>query len=204
MVDPINMTQYDLPLERLEETFLFCIGVAGKPALTTARLLEDLLRMAHRQSGLPWMNPFQALRRYKTVGDMIALLKANRFGCYTMKGAGFHFIVNSGLNLRTCTAEQLCECPGVSMKTAKFFVMHTRRDQEIACLDTHVLKWFRDLGYEGVPKGSPQSPKVYKKWEDLFLAECKRHGMKAADLDLEIWNHYAGNKPSNKVPVNYR
>jgi hypothetical protein len=205
MVDPINMTQYDLSPERLEETFLFCIGVAGKPALTTARLLEDLLRTAHaRRSKTPWMNPFQALKKYKTVESMIDLLKASRFGCFTLKGRGFHFIVNSGLDLRTCTAEQLYECPGVSMKTAKFFVMHTRRNQEIACLDTHVLKWFRDLGYEDVPKGSPQNPKVYRKWEDIFLAEAKKRNKVAADLDLEIWNHYAGNKISTEAPCGTR
>lgn len=202
MVDPINMTQYSLNDEQLEECILFCIGVAGKPALTTARLLENLLQTAHaRREKTTWMKPFQALRKYKTVDSMVALLKASRFGCFTLKGKGFHFMANSGFNLQNCTAEQLYECPGVSLKTAKFFVLHTRRDQEIACLDTHVLKWFRVLGYKNVPKGSPQSHKVYQKWEDVFLAECKKHEMKAADLDLEIWNHYAGNKPSNKVPT---
>jgi thermostable 8-oxoguanine DNA glycosylase len=130
---------------------------------------------------------------------MVALLKASRFGCYTMKGAGFHFIVNSGYDLSTCTAEQLYECPGVSLKTAKFFVMHTRRDQQIACLDTHVLKWFRALGYEDVPASSPQSHKTYQKWEDLFLAECKKRNKTPADLDLEVWNHYAGNIDSETI-----
>jgi hypothetical protein len=198
MVDPINMTKYSLNNEQLEECILFCIGVAGKPALTTARLLEDLLRTAHGTT-TPWMNPFQALRKYKTLESVIDLTKASRFGCFTLKGSGFHFIANSGLDLKTCGVDKLYECPGISMKTAKFFVLHTRKDQEIACLDTHVLKWFRALGYENVPSTSPQSLKVYKKWEDVFLAEAKKRKKKAADLDLEIWNHYAGNKTSKEA-----
>lgn len=200
MVDPINMTNYSLNDEQLEECILFCIGVAGKPALTTARLLEDMLRTAHaKRTVTPWMNPFQALRKYKTLNSMIDLAKASHFGCFTLKARGFHWIANSGLDLRTCSAEQLDECPGIGLKTAKFYVLHTRRDVQIACLDTHVLKWFRALGYENVPKDSPQSHKTYQKWEDVFLAECKKRNKTPADLDLEVWNHYAGNIASSEV-----
>lgn len=185
MIDPINMTDYNRSILQLEETMLFCIAAAGKNALTSARILDEFLH----KHGKGTIRPFEIIRKFKP-NVLLNKMKKAGFGCYTLKSKGFHYIARQGLDLRTCTWEDLDACPGVGMKTAKFFVLHTRKDANVACLDTHILKWFRDLGYKNVPKSSPQSEKVYKKFEDIFLSLALEHKMSPADLDLSIWNKY--------------
>lgn len=191
MVDPINMTNYNLTRYGLEEYILFCIVVAGKDALTSARLLDELLKHAHQMKPVTdsW-TPFEALRKFKTVGRLRAKMKSLGFGCHGLKSRGLYYMVHSGIDLKTCSWEDLDVCPGISLKTSKFFVLHTRKNAKVACLDTHILKWFTDIGYLNVPKVSPQSLRKYKMYEDIFLSIAKQRKMSPAKLDLAIWNEY--------------
>jgi thermostable 8-oxoguanine DNA glycosylase len=82
---------------------------------------------------------------------------------------------------------ELLQCvKGIGMKTARFFVMHTRAHQMYACLDTHILAWLGDKGHD-VPKSTPQGKK-YLELEKIFLDYCIEMDMMPADLDLKIWN----------------
>jgi len=79
------------------------------------------------------------------------------------------------------------ECvKGIGMKTSRFFVMHTRKNQYYACLDTHILQWLGSKGHN-VPKTTPSSAK-YLELEKVFLDYAKEMNMLPADLDLQIWN----------------
>jgi thermostable 8-oxoguanine DNA glycosylase len=68
-------------------------------------------------------------------------------------------------------------------------VLHSRPDQQIAVLDTHILKWLREQGYN-VPKATPPKAR-YTIIEKDFLTECDKAGKTPAELDLEIWKSYS-------------
>ena len=90
------------------------------------------------------------------------------------------------IDLETCTAEDLEAIPGIGQKTSRFFITHSRPNQNYAILDTHILAWLKSLGYNDIPKSTPAG-KRYQEIEQLFLFEAKKRNVSAADLDLQIW-----------------
>ena len=87
--------------------------------------------------------------------------------------------------------DELVRVKGIGPKTARFFVMHSRRDQKVATLDVHILKWLREQGVERVPSQTPQNEVAYKRLEEKFLKLAKGLGKDPAELDLEIWKKKA-------------
>jgi hypothetical protein len=200
VVDPVNITNYKLNDKELEEYILFCIAVAGKTAKVVSARLDKLLICLHQEVGEKGWNPFYVVSQF-TVDELAAKIKCAGIGCHTLKARGFFAIAKMGLDLRRCTVEELEKCPGVGHKTSRFFILHTRRDAEVACLDRHILKWMSDLGYD-VPKSSPQNKAVYRRVEGLFLKLARANRMSPARLDLYTWCKYSGNLVSEgKVPT---
>jgi thermostable 8-oxoguanine DNA glycosylase len=71
--------------------------------------------------------------------------------------------------------------------------MHSRPNQRIAVLDTHILHWLRDQGV-AAPKTTPlKGSKKYKDLELTFLTLADKLGEDPAILDLRIWNEYSRN-----------
>lgn len=195
MVDPVRITDYHLSDERLEEYILFCIAVAGKNAKTTSRNLERFLQFLHKEAGVFDWKPFDVVRSfpYEFLFDK---MKEFGFGCYGTKSLGFYHICRMKLNLRTCSPSDLEECTSIGPKTSRFFILHTRKEANVACLDTHILKYLHDLGYD-VPGSSPQNRKKYAEIEKLFLKIAKDNNKEPALFDLEIWRKYSGNPLTN-------
>lgn len=187
MIDPTKFTNFKLDTNGLQEYILFAIGVAGKPALTTARLLEELLSKHKNKS------PFKSIQKYKSEELLKQAMKDIGFGCYSLKAKGFWWIANSKLDLSICTVDDLEKCPGIGMKTARFFIMHTRAISNVACLDTHVLKFMRDQGFENIPKQTPTG-KRYLEIQKDFLDICIERKVHPAVFDLQIWNQYRERK----------
>ena len=196
MVDPVNITDYNLSNERLEEYILFCIAVAGKNALTTSRNLERLLQHLHWEARVEGWKPFEVVRRFSR--DYLSeKMKEFGIGCYGLKSIGFYQICRKKIDLRACTPAQLEECDSIGPKTSRFFILHTRKKAKVACLDTHILKWLKELGHD-VPGSSPQSTKKYAEIEAIFLEIARKKRMSPAKLDLMIWRKYSGNAPQNQ------
>lgn len=192
MVDPVNLTNYELTRYGLEEYLLFSIAVAGKNATVMSSRLERVLQAVHLRVGSRNRNPFSALRKFDDAGyNLIHLLKNHGIGCYKLKSRGFLAVARSRLNLRWCSHSELEQLPSIGLKTSRLFILHTRKDARVACIDTHLLKWFKSLGYSNVPEVSPQSRKQYLHWENIFLNEADKRSRNPAELDLEIWNSYA-------------
>lgn len=189
MIDPIKFTRFDLSDTELEEYCLFGIAVAGKPALVTARNLQRFLEVAHSQRLLRQWQPFGVLRRYNLL-QLTTLVKGCGFGCYQLKARGFLDAAQSGINLRTCSTEDLEKIVGIGPKTSRLLLLHTRPNTRLACIDTHILKWLRHLGYENIPSSTPQSRKAYGRIEQLFLQIAEQMNENPAALDLRIWNLY--------------
>jgi thermostable 8-oxoguanine DNA glycosylase len=101
--------------------------------------------------------------------------------------------VNSGIDLKTCTVDDLESIPGIGPKTARCFLIHSRPNQQLGALDTHILRYMREQGYD-VPKSTPSSKKykeVEKKWLKLANEISKKTGKTLAEVDLDIWRKYA-------------
>lgn len=203
MVDPSDITNYNLTIPELEEHLLFWVLAAGKNGTTAARLLDKLLKTLHHVEGA---RPFMTIgtRMYDDMYyDMFSVnidpfggykyftdvMKECGIGCYNNKSRTIHELVNSNLDLKTCTAEQLESIYGIGMKTSRCFIIHSRPNAQYAGLDTHALKFLRSKGHEA-PKSTPSSKKKYLELEKIFLTYVKESGMMVPEFDLKIWNKY--------------
>jgi len=188
MIDPTNITNYNLTDDELEEHLLFWVCAAGKNGTTAASCLERFL------SGITYnnMSPFEAIRNASfCFNNFPRIMKAAGIGCYTHKSRTFIELALSGLNLKTCTVKDLEKIYGIGMKTSRCFIIHSRKNAQHAGLDTHLLKHLRAKGISDVPKQTPSSKKQYKRLEQEVLKLAKGAGMSPAEYDLKIWKSYA-------------
>jgi hypothetical protein len=198
MIDPLNPpTLPGAYQHELEEFLLFAIAVAGRRADATAVALETLLRRLPCHGSV---RPFRQLQFFQLdnrpdgpdsaflcghveLGD---LMKESGIGCYTQKARSFLEVANANLDLETCETGELEEIYGIGMKTSRFFILYTRPSVDnIAILDTHILKWMGKRGYE-VPTQTPKSRR-YLQLEYSFLEEAWLRNKTPRELDKIIW-----------------
>jgi hypothetical protein len=159
MIDPSNVTDTSRAPAALEEFLLFCIVVAGKNADQQSAKLEGFLR---------GRSPFVFIRECAGNGSLGRRLREVRLGKYTLLGRSFRQLAESNVDLRSCPWETLTRFPGIGIKTAKFFVLHSRPGQMHGVLDTHVLSWMREhwagAGKRAlaVPRHSPQGDRLLR------------------------------------------
>ncbi len=190
MIDPTKITNYDLSDDQLEEVLLFWICAAGKNGVTAARCLDDLLNKW--KSASKKQSPFNIIKTIAIKSNLADEMRNAGIGCYNFKSRSFMALVSSRIDLRKCTVDDLEKIPGIGPKTARCFLIHSRRNQNYAGLDTHVLKFLRDKGHD-VPKSTPTGKK-YKELEEVFLSYVQESGLSVADFDLKIWNDYRQRK----------
>lgn len=164
---------------------MFCIMAAGKNAYQTAEKLKRFL--------WHWDNPFAMLTWMIQESDagLMYYMKMYKLGQYNRLQSAFTGILR--LDLTTCSVADLEAIKGIGPKTARFFIVHSRPNQNYAILDTHILSYMRDKGIE-TPKTTP-SGKKYLELEQKFLSLVPE-GMSVADFDLQIWNERTKNHPA--------
>ena len=189
MLDVRDVTKFDRTTEELEEFLLFCFLNHGKLADMQAKKLEEFLEMSKSLLALETStSPFAVVRSLVENDLLEAMTRKAKLGQYkNCVDPGFKQIAFAELNLKTCSLEELEKIKGISFKSSRYFVLHSRPNQQIAVLDRHILKWMREIGYEKAPKNPPQNYKKYQYWEEIFLKEAKDRNLDVADLDLEIW-----------------
>jgi len=181
MVDPKNITNYNLSDWELQEILLFWVCVAGKTADIIAKSLEKLLKSVVKNAELP----FDALKRINQE-ELSNLLKECGIGCYTIKAKAIKSLVNSGIDPRICSVDDLEDIYGIGRKTSRCFLIHSRPNMKFAGLDTHILKFLREKGHD-VPKSTPSTKKKYLELENLFIKYAEEEGRDIAEFDLELW-----------------
>jgi len=177
MINPSQPTNFNRTQSELEEWLLFCVVVAGKTASQQALKLEQFL-------GFGSGTPFEKIRNCP---DLRKQLEESKLGQYTRIEHVFRAV--STIDVSKVTLEELESIKGIGPKTARFFFINSIKDQNFAVLDTHILKWLKQLGYS-VPKSTPPIKK-YKEIEQWFLKEAENRNKTAVELDLEIWLSYA-------------
>ncbi len=192
MIDPEKVTNYEQTDRQLEEFILFWVCAAGKNGRTAARCLDGLLN----DIGGHDIGPFNAIKIWgyyehpETLEGWPEMLRDNGIGCYNSKSKTMFQLALSGLNLHTCTPSDLESIHGIGPKTARCFILHSRKDAQVAGLDTHMLKHLRALGYDDVPKSTPTGKK-YLTNQDRVLSLAKKAGMTPAEFDLWVWTKYS-------------
>jgi len=184
----------DPDIRQREEFLLLALFVAGKSAKVQQRKLHwflDRISFYKIPSNKEFFTPFDILH-YMQDETIEGFLRFCGVGQYARLTRAISWLVrNEELDLETCTRDDLVACPGLGMKTASFFLMNTRPVMDVACLDTHILKWLRDeCNYKDVPMTTPTSKKQYLKWEEVFLSEAEKRRSSPRELDFEIWKKY--------------
>lgn len=197
MINPYNITDYNRKKEELEEFLLFCIVVAGKTAYIQAQKLEDFLKSINIRLKMPEpTSPFQSLKSANEHGILMEEILRAKLGQYKKIYNGFKYITEREYDLTRMTPEQLELIPGVGMKTSRFFLLHSDvcYKDNIAILDTHILKFIKENIDDRAPKSTPTIAVKYTYWEDRFLHWCKLNNKNVAEFDLETWKKYARTK----------
>lgn len=185
MIDPYNITNYNRTLEELEEFLIFCLIVAGKTAVPTARKLQRFLEDKPL--------PMHSIRVLSHSGKLLEDIKKHRLGNYTKTEHALKELAFARVRLDKVNRDKLVEVKGIGMKTASFYILHSRPDQNIAVLDTHVLKWLQMRMTKKhmkckIPKSTPSDPGEYRFLEMLVLRELEELGYSPAEGDQQVWN----------------
>jgi len=188
MIDPTNITKFDRTEAELEEFLLFCVLVAGKDSKIQAKKLDEFLQ--HDITEPPFVK-IHYLLALKNLDMLNVWMRTCKLGQYNRLEKCFRQLMTLQGKLKTCTVDDLEAISGIGSKTARFYLTHTRPNQQFAVLDTHMLHYLRDSGFYA-PKTTP-SGKMYAALEQVVLQEAKKAGMNPADFDLMIWNKYSKN-----------
>lgn len=185
-IDPTKVTDYDRTQAELELFWIFSICVAGKNADQMSDKVGKLLCKAKDQG----QTPFEYLRENRHA--IHNLLVAHRIGQYNRITKAIDASLD--LDLKTCTVADLHGIPGVGRKTARFFLVHTRRDCDYVILDTHVLRYLRE--YHGAAAKWPDASPGEKYGEIEFIASRLLRAdfpqMTMAEIDLLVWTRMSG------------
>ncbi len=176
-IDPLRITNYERNQYQKESFLLYCIVAAGKTAKTQAAKLNEFLKGITK--------PFNYIKELVNDEQLYNYLVKSKLGQYKRIEKSFKKVVD--LDLDRVTVDELVRVKGIGPKTARFFVMHTRKGERVATLDVHILKWLREQGVENVPSQTPQSSLNYNRLEKAFLELAEKMGRTPAELDLQIW-----------------
>jgi endonuclease III len=195
MITPTSITNYNRTEAELEEFLLFSIMVAGKNSQQTAKKLDSFLFATMGLiSPLDWIANLVKIKENKisSTDPLMHCMKNHKLGQYNRLFSAFTGILQFKGRLSSVTVQELESVKGIGPKTARFFLLHSRPNQEIAVLDTHILHWMRDNGIQA-PKTTPSGEK-YLKFEKMFIDIAKKNDISIADLDLRIWTAYSSKK----------
>ena len=191
MIDPTTITKFDRTESELEEFLLFCVLVAGKDSKVQAKKLEQFLHRDVFHSSSP-LSQIKSLVEFTKYDLLMSWIKDCKLGQYRRIYKCFKELLTLHGKLSFCSVLDLEAISGIGPKTARFFLTHTRPNQQFAVLDTHMLHYLRDQGFSGIPKTTPNG-KTYQRCETLVLACAKEAAISPADFDLMVWNKYSKN-----------
>ena len=214
MIDPKTVTNYNRTPAELQEWLLYCICVAGKRSNVETRKLDGFLQdKSYTLNMLAPRSPFSIIRRLHggAIEDaegrsellqatclfranhnwLMQYLKKHKLAPYQQRYNSFSDVVRLlPDDLSEVTVDELQAVRGIGPKTSRFFLTHSREDFDEPVLDTHILRFLRDMGHN-VPSVTPQSPKKYAQVAGIFKSYARSVNKTVAELDLEVWNSFS-------------
>ena len=182
-IDPHKITDYTRTVAQKQAFLMFTIIVSGKNSKVQSEKLASFLYPAEAAG----ITPYELIKQLNSVGMLEHSLRFNKVGQYNRITRAFNEMLE--LDLDNCMVDELEEIHGVGPKTARFFLLHTRKNDVYAVLDTHILRWMREELGIPTPKNTP-SGKRYTDLEQDYINHCIINGLDPATLDLEIWSRY--------------
>lgn len=196
MVNPSEVTNYNRTHSELQEFLLFGINVAGKKSSIEAPKLErflvalkDLYEDFLLSGQTP--SPFNLIRYAWAEGTLQGLMKDHGIAPHTQRFNSYCDVIKIS-DLYCVSLQRLLQVRGIGLKTARFFLSHSREDFDEPMLDTHILNFLRDQGYKSAPKTTPQNPSVYHQYSSIFKDIARQLGKSVTELDLQVWKQYSG------------
>jgi thermostable 8-oxoguanine DNA glycosylase len=193
MINPKKVTDYNRNQWQLQEFLIYCICVAGKRSEIESPKVRKFCMDARFGFNLL---PFELIRKLLSVASVEAdglkqHLKKYKISPYTQRYNSFKDIVTLlPDDLSEVTIDDLQKVRGISTKTSRFFLTHSREDFDEPVLDTHILRFLKDEGHD-VPDSTPQNPNVYAKIAKIFSSIAQAQKKSVTDLDLEVWTKYS-------------
>jgi len=187
MVDLTKVTNFQRTLFELQEFWLVAICVAGKNGPKQAKKVHDFL------DGQAGNTPFAKVRKMIDGDKLLKRLKFVKMGQYNRIERAFRESLD--LDLEKCTLDDLTRIKGVGNKTSRFYLLHSRPDCEYVVLDTHMLRFLREIcGLKNIPKSTPSNPEQYTAIERMAREAIndKFPNDTLADADLKIWLTMSG------------
>ena len=188
MINPAEVTNYNRTQSELQEFLLFCINVAGKKSSIEAPKLEVFIQRAKditKETSL-----FNCIKKLIQLGRLQEIMHWAKLSPYKQRYNSYVDAVKLG-DLQKVTLNRLLQVPGIGLKTARFFLSHSREDFDEPMLDTHILQFLRDNGYRNAPKSTPSNVGIYNYYANIFKMFARVSGKSVTDLDLEIWKQYS-------------
>jgi thermostable 8-oxoguanine DNA glycosylase len=190
------VTNFHRTEAELQAFWLFSLLTANFKATHAHRSLVKLL------SDVPGEMPFDRIKTIIAQGQLENRVRnsGHRFPTKTIRSLQDTIALydRGQLNLRTATVEDLKKIHGCAEKTSRFFILHSRANQQLAVLDVHILNWLRHLGFSKVPQLTPTG-RLYRHFETIFLKIAERLDMSVSDLDFSIWQ--AGSHASQHLEI---
>tara|TARA_A200000159_G_scaffold135889_1_gene135222 strand:- start:2995 stop:3585 length:591 start_codon:yes stop_codon:yes gene_type:complete len=194
MINPAKVTNYNRSHVELEEFILFAINVAGKKSAIEAPKLDRFLTALKDLYGNLCEHadsPFSLIRYAWAEGRLMELMKEYSISPYKQRYNSYIDVMMIS-DLYAVSLNRLLQVRGIGLKTARFFLSHSREDFDEPMLDTHILHFLRDQGYANAPKTTPTNPSVYHQFASIFKDIARQLGKSVTDLDLEVWKKYSG------------
>lgn len=180
-VDPQSVTKYDRTNDELLEFWLFALFVRGKNADVQAKKLDEFVKQMH---GLPKMGECIGMVEFK-----LRQVKAGQYGTLTKAITQTLIKLERDPNwLRSASALELEQIDGVGPKTARFFILHSRKNARVAVLDTHIMRFLQERHPDlNLKRTTPSSSSKYAMLEGMFLGYADAFDLDPAALDLAMW-----------------
>lgn len=183
MIDPTKVTNFARNKRELEIFWVFCLFVAGKNSDIAANKINQLVH------SIPGDCTLFDYFRNNGVRNTLEQIKIGQYNRLTKA-------IEQSLNidLFVATLNELLNIHGVGPKTARFFIVHSRKGAKYAVLDTHILKYINALElWDNVPAQTPNKTQ-YPIWEQRFIDICYKYypNMSIAEIDLMIWKMVSG------------
>jgi len=188
MINPAEVTNYNRTQSELQEFILFCINVAGKKSSIEAPKLEVFIQRA--KDITKETTPFNCIKKLIKLGRLNEIMHWAKLSPYAQRYSSY-VAVSKIKDLQTVSLNRLLQVPGIGLKTARFFLSHSREDFDEPMLDTHILQFLRDQGYTDAPKSTPSNENTYFYFANIFKNIARQLGKSVTDLDLQIWKQYS-------------
>lgn len=177
-----DVTRFNRSNEELERFMLLALAVSGKKAIIQEPKVLELIEKNKINNGvLSYLNLF-------TKEEIIEKLKEVKLGQYNRIASAIIKLKSN--NLHTIDVNILSEIVGY--KTARFFVLHSRANQKLICLDTHLLKFFNNAGLTKFNYNNRPNKKQYLELENELVSNLESRGItNFASFDFAVWKSYA-------------